>query len=97
MTAQSMEEECSTLIGADTLDAFHTSPVVSQELPLFEFSFFLFHFLSLFPLVTVEPTVEPWTVVLIVKGIFALPFTVMGVLLIPSSPFPKDIDALVVP
>lgn len=96
MTAQSMEEECSALIGADTVDAFHTS-VESQELPLFEFSFFLFHFLSLFPLVTVEPTVEPWTVVLIVKGIFALPFTVTGVLLIPSSLFPKDIDALVVP
>ena len=90
-----MEEECSALIGADTVDAFHTS-VESQELPLFEFSFFLFHFLSLFPLVTVEPTVEPWMVVLIVKGIFALPFTVTGVLLIPSSPFPKDIDALVV-
>ena len=44
-----------------------------------------------------EPTVEPWTVVLIVKSTFALPFTVTGVLLISSSRFPKDIDVLVAP
>ena len=92
-----MEEECSTLIGADTMDAFLTCPVDGQELPLFEFSFLFFCFLSLLPLVTVEPTVEPWTGVLIVKNTFALPFTAMRVLLISSSRFPKDIDVLVAP
>ncbi|KAI4539854.1 hypothetical protein MG293_010249 [Ovis ammon polii] len=46
---------------------------------------------------SVEPTVEPWTMMLIVKSIFAMPFTVTGVLLISSSRFPKDIDVLVAP
>ena len=51
-----MVEEYSTFIGVNTMGAFLTSPVDSQELPLLEFSFLFFHILSLSPLLTVFGT-----------------------------------------
>lgn len=52
LNAQSMVEEYSTFTGVNTMGAFLTSPVDSQQLPLLEFSFLFLHFLSSSPLFT---------------------------------------------